>query len=193
VPVRKNIPFKSGLYFITFTCSNWLSLFQIADAYSSVYNWFNYLKNQGHYIIGFTIMPNHVHLIIAFKETEISLNTIIANGKRFIAYDIIKKLTNQKRGDILEILSNGRNATEIKNGKLHKVFETSFDWKWLNSNKLVEQKLNYIHLNPCKGKWNLANSPIEYGHSSAKYYLTGLQGDYKVTNFNEMNDLSLID
>jgi REP element-mobilizing transposase RayT len=79
-----------------------LSLFEIANAYCCVYNWFDYLKKLGHYIIGFTIMPNHVHVIIAFKETEVSLNTRIANGKRFIAYEIIKKRINQKRDDVLK-------------------------------------------------------------------------------------------
>jgi hypothetical protein len=138
-------------------------------------------------------MPYHVHVIIAFRESETKLNTIIANGKRFIAYDIVKKLTEQKRDDILKALMNSRNVAEIKAGKLHKVFKTSFDWKWLHSNKFVEQKLNYIHLNPCRGKWNLANKPIDYIHSSAKYYLTGVQGIYAVTNCSELEEINLVD
>ena len=35
------------------------------------------------------------------------------------------------------------------------------------------QKLNYIHNNPCKGKWMLAASPIDYKFSSAGFYETG--------------------
>ncbi|MEP6846337.1 MAG: hypothetical protein ABI861_10055 [Panacibacter sp.] len=60
MPVRKNIPYTSGIFSITFTCTNWLSLFEIANAYSTVYNWFDILKPQGHYIMGYTIMPNHL-------------------------------------------------------------------------------------------------------------------------------------
>lgn len=37
MPVKKNIPETSGIYSITFTCTNWLSLFEIANAYSSIY------------------------------------------------------------------------------------------------------------------------------------------------------------
>jgi len=40
----------------------------------------------------------------------------------------------------------------------------------------IEQKLNYIHQNPCAGKYNLAATPEDYLHSSAKYYGTGEQG-----------------
>jgi hypothetical protein len=33
-----------------------------------------------------------------------------------------------------------------------------------------------MHDNPCRGKWNLVGSPVEYKHSSAGFYITG----YKV-------------
>jgi hypothetical protein len=40
-------------------------------------------------------MPNHVHAIIAFSNTGKTINSIISNGKRFIAYDLIKRLQEQ--------------------------------------------------------------------------------------------------
>lgn len=191
MPVRRNIPETSGIYSITFTCTNWLTLFEKANAYSSVYNWFDVLKKEGHYIVGYTIMPNHLHAIIAFVNKGVPINTIISNGKRFMAYDIVGKLKQANEITVLNALSNARNPTEIKASKKHKVFETSFDWKWCNSDKMLEQKLSYIHSNPCKGKWNLANSPVDYVHSSAKYYLTGEQGVYSVTHYKEIEEIDL--
>jgi hypothetical protein len=85
MPVRKAIAEKDGVYFITFTCTNWLPLFKICNAYDAVYNWFNYLKQQGDYIIGYVIRQSHVHAVIAFSNTGKSINTIVSNGKRFIA------------------------------------------------------------------------------------------------------------
>ena len=114
MPVRRKIANNNGMYFITFTCTNWLPLFEVANAYDSVYNWFNVLKNDGHYIIGYVIMPNHLHVIISFKNLGKSINTIVSNGKRFIAYDIVKKLEQQKNTTILQQLSKARNAAEIK-------------------------------------------------------------------------------
>jgi hypothetical protein len=166
-------------------------LFEIADAYNSVYKWFDVLKKEGHYIVGYTIMPNHLHAVIAFVNRGKTINSIISNGKRFMAYDIVEKLEQQNNTPVLQQLSNARNETEIKANKLHKIFETSFNWKWCNSDKMIIQKLGYIHNNPCKGKWNLANSIVEYVHSSAKYYLTGEQGVYAVTHYKDIEEIDL--
>jgi hypothetical protein len=53
MPVRRAITEKEGVYFITFTCTSWLPLFKIYNDYDAVYDWFNNLKEQGHYIIGY--------------------------------------------------------------------------------------------------------------------------------------------
>ena len=189
MPVRKAIPEKDGVYFITFTCANWLPLFKICDAHDAVYTWFDHLKQKGHYIVGYVIMPSHVHIVIAFSNTGKSINTIVSNGKRFIAYDLINRLQQQNIHLILNELSSTLNNTEIKEGKLHNVFETSFDWKECRTEKFIQQKLDYIHMNPCKAK--LVELPEQYKHSSAKYYFTGEQGIYPVTNFIELRDIDL--
>ena len=79
-----------------------------------------------------------------------------------------------------------------ENKKLHEGWELSFDWKDCRSNKFVWQKIDYMHNNPCTGKWQLAVNPIEYIHGSARFYLTGVQGIYAVTNFMEMEDIDSI-
>ena len=67
--VRKQIPYKFGSFFITITNASWLPLFENGNAYDVVYNWFDYLKSQGHYINAFVLMPNHLHAIISFRYT----------------------------------------------------------------------------------------------------------------------------
>jgi hypothetical protein len=103
------------------------------------------LKKEGHCIIGYSITPNHLHAVIAFVNKGKSINSIISNGKRFMAYDIVDELEHINNTNILIALCNARNATEIKANKQHKVFETSFDWKWCNSDKMPEQKSICIH------------------------------------------------
>lgn len=137
-------------------------------------------------------MPNHVHALLAFRNTQgQSINTIIGNGKRFIAYGLIEKLKRQGNEETLTKLSSFVKKDEKLRGKLHEVFEPSFDWKECSSDKFLEQKLSYIHENPCRGKWNLAQLPQEYMHSSAKYYLTGQQGTYEVLNYMELENIDL--
>ncbi|RYF87004.1 MAG: hypothetical protein EOO03_11130 [Chitinophagaceae bacterium] len=53
----------------------------------------------------------------------------------------------------------------------------------------MNQKLDYVHDNPCKGKWNLCASPANYLHSSAKFFIEGVHAGYAVTSFMEMDDV----
>lgn len=188
---KRQIPNNDGLYFVTFTCYKWQPLFEITNGYDIVYNWFDHLKSKGHYVAGYVIMPNHIHTLIGFSSSGTSINTIIGNGKRFMAYEIINRLTQQNAIDLLEQLSRGVSKREEKRGKLHQVFEESFDWKECRSDKFVDQKLDYIHDNPCRGTWALAETPADYLHSSAKFYLTGEQGVYRVTHCCELKDIDL--
>ncbi|MBI5856471.1 MAG: hypothetical protein HZB42_02375 [Sphingobacteriales bacterium] len=41
MPVRRDIPYNRGLFFITFTCHKWLPLIEQTNSYDLVYNWFS--------------------------------------------------------------------------------------------------------------------------------------------------------
>ncbi|MBL7874512.1 MAG: transposase [Cyclobacteriaceae bacterium] len=190
--VRREIPEYDGIYFITITCSHWLHLFERSSGYAEVYKWFDHLKSKGHFIIGYVIMPNHIHVLIAFRNTQgVSINSMVGEGKRFMAYGIERRLKEKNEQEVLIKLSALVNTTDAKRGKRHEVFEPSFDWKECRNSKFIDQKLNYIHANPCRGVWNLVNTEAEYIHSSAKYYETGEQGIYWVTNYRELEDIDL--
>ena len=96
-----------------------------------------------------------------------------------------------KKQKILSLLKERVNYTDRKRGKLHQVWEDSFDWKECRSRQMILQKLNYLHNNANSGKWKLADSPVEYPHSSAKFYITNEQGVYPVTNYMELEDIDL--
>jgi hypothetical protein len=96
-----------------------------------------------------------------------------------MAYDIIKRLKAQGQNLVLSALSKNVDAKRKAKNKQHEVWELSFDWKYCNSYKSIKQKLDYMHNNPCTGKWNLSESPVDYLHSSAKYY-AGELGNYAI-------------
>jgi hypothetical protein len=50
----------------------------------------------------------------------------------------------------------------------------------------MNQKLAYMHSNPCAGKWKLAKTPIDYEHSSARFYISSKHAAYEVTNVDEI-------
>jgi len=67
--------------------------------------------------------------VIAFHNTSKTINSIIGNGKRFIAYDIVKRLEKQQENTLLSKMQSMVNTTQKADNKLHEVFEPSFDWK----------------------------------------------------------------
>ena len=61
----------------------------------------------------------------------------------------------------------------------------SFDARKCFGEKMVEQKLEYIHHNPVSGKWNLVDDFVDYPHSSAAYYELGKENLY-ITYYKEL-------
>ena len=164
-------------------------MFELTNGYDAVYKWFDYLKAQRHHIVAYVIMPSHVHAVIAFSTSRISINTIIGNGKRFMAYWLVTKLTALGNKELLAQLAAWVNNSERMINKKHEVFEPSFDRKECYSIPFMKQKADYIHQNPCKA--GIVLLPEHYLHSSAKYYYTGEQGRYPVITYMELQDVDL--
>jgi len=80
-----------------------------------VYKWFDYLYTQNIRTTGYVIMPNHIHALLYFPQMPTSLNTIIGNGKRFMAYEIIKRLIAANDEAMLVQLAAGVKESERKN------------------------------------------------------------------------------
>jgi REP element-mobilizing transposase RayT len=186
MPVRTTIQGSEDTLFITFTCYKWLPLIEITNSYDLVYKWFDYLRSKDHLVTGHVVMPNHIHALIYFSKTDKSINKIVGDGKRFMPYEIVKRLKEQGREDILLKLQNAVEAKDRQRGKKHEVWEDSFDSKICRTEKFMNQKLAYMHANPCTGKWKLAATPIDYEHSSAMFYISSKHAAYKVANVNEV-------
>ncbi|MEZ4807518.1 MAG: hypothetical protein R2815_08590 [Flavobacteriales bacterium] len=164
---------KDGaVYFATFTCHQWLSLFHNLDAYDVVYNWMNIAHGNGYRFLGYAIMPNHAHFVIRVPE-EGAINTVLANGKRFMAYELIRRIERAGRQDVLQRLAEGLRPSDIARGQKHRVFATSTDLVELFSGKMIEEKLRYIHANPVSKRWSLSDDAVEYPYSSFAFYVRG--------------------
>ena len=153
---RTTLSSQPALYYITFTCHRWLPLFEITNSYDLVYNWFEVIKTKyGIKTTAYTFMPNHVHCILFFPTEKYDLNKIVGNGKRFMAYEIVKRLEAANDSKTLLQLKEGLTDRDAKKGQKHKVFEDSFDAKPIYHRDFLLQKINYIHLNPVRvsGGW----------------------------------------
>ena len=179
----------SVTYFCTFTCYNWLNLFEIADLYDEIYKWFKLLIKNSIGINGYVIMPNHLHALLYLPAESNTLNKIIGNGKRFMAYETIVRLEKLNLFELLSLLKSEVLPNEKKNGKIHQVFQPSFDAKPCYSEWFIEQKLDYMHHNPVSGKWMLVNNYTDYIHSSAGFYECGRKGIIDIMHYKDISAL----
>jgi REP element-mobilizing transposase RayT len=163
-----------------------MHLFGLTNSYDLVYSWFDILKKDKIEVVGYVIMPNHVHCILYFPEAGFNLNKILSNGKRFMAYEIVNRLEVANDNKTLKILQDALTEREKKKKQLHKVFKDSFDAKAIFSDKFLIQKLNYIHYNPVTGKWKLAKDFVSYEHSSASFYEDGVVRDFEPKHFKDL-------
>jgi Transposase and inactivated derivatives len=174
--IRDKIYIPGETYFITFTILGWQKIFTSEKYYQLIFKWFDYIKNNyGNKIHGYVIMPNHIHCLIKFSLTSKPPPILIFNAKRFLAYEIINLLEEDKNYRLLNFFK----FNKIKQAAKHRIFEDGYDSKIIQSLKFFLQKLNYIHKNPCQEKWQLAKAPEEYIYSSASDYDFG-KGIYPV-------------
>src|SRR5262245_18593374 len=96
---------EGNVYFCTFTCWEWLPLIAEAGLYDAVYKWMWVAHGKGYRIMGYVIMPNHVHVLLFAPEGH-RINTLLGNAKRFIAYEGIRRLQDKGARAILDRLSS---------------------------------------------------------------------------------------
>ena len=137
---------KFQMYYCTFTCVDWLPLFELVDFYEEIYHWFDLTGKSGNDIVGFVIMPNHLHILIHVKEQ--SINKILSNGKRFMAYEIVKRLKDSKNTDILNSLASKVTAKERERKKMHRVFENFFRYKTMLYKEFLSSKIKLYSQQP---------------------------------------------
>jgi REP element-mobilizing transposase RayT len=162
---------KNTTYFITFTCHDWIPLIETSESYNAFYTWFKNLNKHKIPLLAYVIMPNHFHGIVHIPlQSKHNINKIISNGKRFIAYEMIKSLQAKGCTKLLETLNKSLTKSEKAKNQRYKVFISSFDCKEIFSDDMFYTKLDYIHFNPVRGKWNLVEDYPLYKHSSAAFY-----------------------
>ena len=121
------------------------------------------------------IMPNHIHLVWNTKD-GLEKNLTQGSLLRFTANSMIKKLKNTEP---LAVELYRVNAAD----RAIQIWERNPLSTEIYTDKAMEQKLNYIHNNPCTDKWKLAPTPAEYYYSSARFYAKGVDDFNILTSY----------
>lgn len=174
-----SVPQEHHVQFFTAVCKDWLPLLQDNTTKVIVINALKFRVRQGQVkVCGYVIMPNHLHVIWriskGFKKEDIQRDLL-----KFTAREILQqvKVSNPGLYTQLQVQAADRSHQVWKRDSM------SID---LYTDKFFQQKLNYIHANPCQPKWNLVSHPADYCFSSAAFYDEGKDPFQLLTHFQEV-------
>jgi len=157
------------LYFVTFTVVNWIDVFTRQEYIDIIYDSLKYCQqNKGLEIYGYCVMTNHIHMIIG-SEIGI-LSDIVRDFKSYTSRQIRKSIENNisesRKLWLLEIMTK-LGIENVRNNDFQFWQQHSHPIE-LNTNFLLDQRLNYIHQNPVKAGY------VE----SEEHWVNSSAGDY---------------
>ena len=159
-----------GIYFVSCAVVDWVDVFTRRMYRDAILESLRYCQEKkGLTLYAWCIMSNHLHLIIASK-TGYRLSSTFRDFKKFTANQILKLIEQEYSESRKEwMLQLFRQAGQANSNNRHYQF-----WRQDNhpvevqSNKFMDQKLEYVHLNPVQA--GIVESPEEYLYSSARDY-----------------------
>lgn len=171
---------KEGLYFVSFATIYWIDVF-VRDVYfNSVVESLHYCrKNKGMEIYAWCIMPNHVHLI--FRAKENNPGELLKSLKTFTSKQLqllIEENPQESRKEWLLWMME-RAGSKNSNVKNRQFWQQNNKPLELWSSEVIDQKLEYINLNPVES--GFVTEPHHWKYSSALDYSGGkglLEIDY---------------
>ena len=157
---------SDGLYFVTFSVVSWIDVFTRREYQDILTDSIAYCQQHKNLIIYcYCIMPSHVHFITYSENGEIS--NVLRDLKSYTAKQIIKAIEENPRESRKEWMLNKFEY----HGKISPQKQKMQFWKhdnhpfFLYSNKVIQQKVDYIHNNPFEA--GFVNQPQEWRLISA--------------------------
>ncbi len=166
MPVKPNFN-PDYFYFVTTNVVKHAHLFRQDVIKRIIVDSFHYLRTERRVkLFVFVVMPNHIHFIAQFDNGR-PLSDVMRDFKKFTARQIYRQIQAEENTRALEFLRKEGMALKQE----YKVWEDSYDARDVFSREFLEQKMEYIHYNPCQPQWNLVKTPEEYLWSTARFYL----------------------
>jgi REP element-mobilizing transposase RayT len=159
-------------YFISFAIVYWLDVF-IRPIYKDILvDSMNYcIKEKGLVVYAWVIMSSHVHMIIGTQNNK--MQDIIRDLKKYTSKTIINTIMDniqESRREWLIWMFERAGKKNINNTN-YQFWQQHNKPIELYDNKIIEQKLDYLHNNPVEE--GFVFEPHEYKYSSAIDYSGG--------------------
>lgn len=124
-------------------------------------------------LIGYVVMPDHVHLLA--NPLALDISTVVGRLKGRAAVSILGWL---RAAGHLVSLAKLALPKPLASGQTHAVWMREFSAIDVWSTKFIRQKLNYTHLNPVRA--GLSDHPAKWRWSSYRAYLPHEPGDVPI-------------
>ena len=163
-------------YFITSTIVNWIRLFDENEFKHLLFQ--NLIFYQSKYeieIFAYVIMPDHFHMVCKSEQ----LRKAIQSLKSYTAKEIIDILRSDINFEILDELRNAKKKYKAESD--FQVWQEGYHPQEIINNRMLKQKIEYIHYNPVRK--GLVSRPEDWEYSSAGYYTNGTECDLKITRY----------
>ena len=162
-------------HFVTCTILHWIPIFTRTETTEIIFESLRYLqKTDNLKLYAYVILENHLHLVVASDD----LSKSITSFKKYTARQIIDLLKKQNVKTILEQLSFYKKAH--KTTAQYQLWQEGIAPKLIQSDKMMIDRINYIHNNPIKrGYVDVAH---HWRYSSARDY-EGVKGIMEVEKF----------
>ncbi len=142
---RYKITRQNGIHFVTSTIVEWIPVFVSNKYFDIIIQSFEFCKkNKGFKLFAFVIVDSHFHLIASAPD----LSTAIASLKKFTAKKIIDHLDQDNKYWLLNQLSYYKK--EHKKESNYQVWQEGIHPQLITTDKMLIQKIDYIHYNPVK-------------------------------------------
>jgi len=167
------------LYFVTASVIGWQQLFA-QDEYARIpLNSLEWMQQEKRILLfAFVLMPSHLHAIL--KPESKPIGEIIQQFGSFAAHEILKKLREENRKDLLDVFQLRKRDPRHE----HSIWQ-DIQAKNIYSIEFLQQKLEYIHQNPVAKAWKLVKDRADYTFSSAGYYDYRRKPIIEITDINE--------
>jgi len=160
---------QGAMHFITFSVVEWVDVFSRSQYADIIVDSLKYCQQEkGMVIYAWCIMSNHMHLII--KSETGNLSDLLRDFKKHTSKEIIRAIEENKqesRKDWMIWLFNSAGEKNKRNKK-YQFWRQDNHPIQLDSNEMIDQRLNYIHMNPVQAK--IVYQPEAYVYSSASAY-----------------------
>jgi len=159
-----------GVYFVSFAVIEWLDVFTRNDYKNIVVDSLRYCQQEkGMEIFAWCIMTNHVHLIFRSSGKQ-KPELLLGDLKRFTSKAIVKAIIDNPVESRKEFLLEQFQKAGEETSNVDKYQFWRHDNKPIElwSNKVIDEKINYIHNNPVEE--GFVFKPEDYLYSSAADY-----------------------